>query len=153
MQYNLHKLTADDMARLAQRDDVTVMTEVHDRVYDPWPLARVSACVHRLIAFTAAASPDETVDAIRARAIADDEEFGEFSRTHQLWFERMTTPTFVADPRAIVATKALLATRARMEEGHITEQQAREHAAGVALRHAVEESRARPTEERDDGAG
>lgn len=139
MNYRVARLNEEELRKLAaERDDVVVYTETHDRVYEPWDSARLRRTVDKLCELTLRYSDTDDASCLRGRVVAEDADVAEFSNTHARMFEKLTTPDFVRDPRALKAMYTLIATYDRMRQGVISEEDARTHAAGVAIRHALE---------------
>ena len=140
MDYSYARLTQADIERIAQQDGVTVMKETYDREYDEWTVEKVTKCVDALVGYTKICI-DEGIDdvkTIRRGAIKLDEQLLGFAVTHRVFFEKLTTPEFVSDARALTAVRALIATKRRVDRGEITDTEAKHYAAGVALQQATD---------------
>ena len=79
-------------------------------------------------------------DSTLTDALKLDEVILGFALTHRVFFEKLTTPEFVSDPRALQAVRTLIATKKRVDRGEITDTEAKHFAAGVALQQATHSS-------------
>jgi hypothetical protein len=142
MKHSYARLTEDDLRRIAQQDGATVMKETYEREYDQWSIEQVTACVDALVGYTTICVDEGIVDikTIRRGALKLNEQILGFALTHRIFFEKLTTPEFVSDTRALRAVRALIAMKRRVDCGEITDTEARQHAAGVALQHAARAS-------------
>lgn len=144
MEYSMGQFTPAQLRTMAENDPrVTVMEHTWDRSYEPYAASRVEAIVSRLKSITMASS---SAEAARKEA-NEDEELCTFGQRYKLLFEKMTTPEFVADPRAIQAVLSLIDIRQRVESGRLSARTAEEHAAGIAIRKALEDDEARKSDD------
>ena len=144
MEYSMGQFTPAQLRAMAEDDPrVTVMEHTWDRNYEPYVASRVEAIVTRLKSITITCSSAEA-----ARAEANkDEELCDFGQRYKLLFEKMTTPEFVADPRAIQAVLSLIDIRQRVETGRLSARTAEEHAAGIAIRKALKDDEAKKNDD------
>ena len=113
-------LTADNLARLAERDDCIVMQPTHDTLFEPWPAARVRECVTRIVAI-ARNAPSEDEARVRVRAADPNGEFKEFESKYQLMFTRLTQPEIARNKGHVEIVLGMIGLRERMDQGTLTE--------------------------------
>lgn len=134
LQYTVGQFTPDELRLRAENDpSVIVMQHAWDRTYEPYEAERVAHLVNMLADITRGAATEE-----EARALAtENDELRVFGERYGLLYRKMTTPAFVADPRAVQAVLSLVDLRQRVERGQLSARSGEEHAAGIAIRKAL----------------
>lgn len=122
--------TDEKLRELASQPNVTVMQPTHDITYDPWSAERVNECVDRLVLFTRGGMAG---DVIRQQ----DKELDDFASKYTVFFAKLTDPAFANDRDHVVTVKRLIALRAAVEGGGLSETEAQAQSADIALKSLV----------------
>ena len=109
----------------------------------PWASrdsARVRRCATKLEQLT------KLHGAAASQVALQDEELRQFSTTHRVFFDRLTTPAFVDNPTNIRTLHKMIEIRHDMDSNRITSDEGNRRAAEAALAnlsHAVDVAKAR----------
>tara|TARA_B110000046_G_scaffold169571_1_gene188797 strand:+ start:307 stop:840 length:534 start_codon:yes stop_codon:yes gene_type:complete len=137
---NIQALSEEHVRNLASQPGVTVMQPTHDVEFSAWAPAKVRKCVTQLEALTKA-----DPSTCKAKALADDT-LAQFAKTYQVFFERMTTASFVAIASNVATIHKMIQIKTDMDDCVITSDEGNRRAAEAALANvtdAVEKARAK----------
>lgn len=113
--------TPDRLRELAKEDPSNVVYEVkHETTYIPWVASDVDSVMDELVSITRKSS---TPEAARETA-RKDRRLSEFGDKYQVFFSKLTDPSFVAYDRNLSILKEMIRQRERVEKGELTEQEA-----------------------------
>ena len=114
---------------MASRRDTIIMQEDYAIRFEPWPTARVRACVHDLrnIAIRAASAADARTEALRHADLQA------FSERYTVMFRRLTEPETSRNEEHVKTILALLQIHEQMRAGALTETEAKTQASDTAL--------------------
>lgn len=103
------------------------MQPTHDVVYDAWAPADVRRSVAQLLLLTRRHG-----DGAREVALADAT-LARFSRNYQVFFDRLTTPAFVADDANLATVYKMIQIKGEMDDHTISADEGNRRAAEAAL--------------------
>lgn len=130
MKARMQGVTPAQLRQMAENDpSVQVMEAVHDNIFEPWDPRRLRSAIDQ-VAQTACKGGKGAVDALLER----DANLRSFARLHPMIFSKVSDPNFAADPARMKVFFDMLRMRTELQSGSMSEAQARERVAEMALK-------------------
>lgn len=124
-------LSQEELRRRAENDpSAVVMEPTYDNVFEPWPRAKIEACMVQVRALVKT-RPTEVATRVEA-----DETLREFARLHPRLYTLVSDAVYDHTP----VIRHLLDTREQLASGHITQAQACTAVSDRALEAAMAKS-------------
>lgn len=137
-------VTPDRLRQLAERDDTVVYEPTYTHTFEPWPSARVKACVAHIVD-VARGCATQVEAAAMARAASP--EVAEFERHYQVMFKRLTEPEVARNDGMVKIVQQMIALRERVVRGAMTDVEAQSMLSEQALTELAAQAQARPDHE------
>ena len=118
--------TKEQMRRLAERDDTRVYDYENTVIFEPYSIEKVTECVDRVLKLM------EDPSTVHEK-VKEDAQLKEFSETHQVIYKSLTDPNFIAVPKNVESGYKIIALKAQMDKGKISEDSARTKCCSIAL--------------------
>ena len=122
--------TPDRLRQLAKEDPSNLVYEVkHDTTYIPWSASDLDSVLDELADITRKSSSEE-----KARETArKDRRLNEFADKYQVFFSKMTDPSFVAFDRNVDILRQMIRMGEKVETGELSEHEAAANTSRFAM--------------------
>jgi hypothetical protein len=134
MKRTVGTFTKEQLAEIANRPNHIVYEPTHDFHFEPWKSEQVAAVTTAIIQKTK--EWEGTPDALR-KELTNDTQICEFAARYKVFFDKLTTPEFVADDKHLKVLQGMLSVRANVDNGTLSEEEAKTQCADLALKSLI----------------
>jgi len=131
MKQSLGCFSKEKLEELAAQPNVTVMQTTHDIVFEPWAAVKVMNCCDKIVRLA-------KTNASRQTMRDEDSEIEEFASKYTVLFDKVSDREFVADDKNIDIIRNLVMLRAMVENGVLSEEEAKSRCSDIALKGLIE---------------
>ncbi len=129
--------TDDKLKELSEQPNTVVMQPTYDTVFEPWPSAKVSSIMDRVVEITNA-NKNKTPEEIQNICKNADKNIEDFAHKYQIMFKKLTEPAFVEDEKNIKVIKQMILLKCAVDKNMTSVEAAQAEASDLAMKSLVE---------------
>jgi|TARA_B110000046_G_scaffold177225_1_gene203747 hypothetical protein len=119
----------DRINEIAEQPNTVVYEPTYDTTFDPWPAARVKACVYKVAGVARSSCSQE----VAAATCLNDSEILEFSQKYQVMFKRLSEPAVSRNDENVGMFLNMIDMKEKVRLGVLSESDAKRQVSDAAL--------------------